>query len=64
MMTGIMSAGTIASSVSLTLIVAMHAIAKMPPATVLVRYMMAGPDAMRTAPRSLVRRAMMSPVRV
>ena len=34
-----------------------------PPNTVLVKYMTAGPAAMRTALRSLVRRAMMSPVR-
>ncbi len=32
--------------------------------TVLAEYMMAGPSSMRTAFRSLVARAMMSPVRV
>ena len=38
--------------------------AKAPPAMVLVRYMIAGPTAIRTALTSFVRRAMRSPVRV
>ena len=42
----------------------MKASAKPPPAMVLVRYMIAGPTAMRTALRSFVNRAMRSPVRI
>ncbi len=42
----------------------MNASANAPPAIVLVRYMIAGPAAMRTALRSFVKRAMRSPVRM
>jgi hypothetical protein len=42
----------------------MKASAKPPPAMVLVKYMIAGPTAMRTALKSFVNRAIRSPVRI
>ena len=62
--TGSRIIGRRASAVSRALISSMNASAITPPNTVFVRYMMAGPAAMRTAPRSFVSLAMISPVRV
>jgi len=59
-----MSMGTSARSVSLTSMRSMKKSANNPPVIVFARYMTAGPTAVRTALRSFVRRAMMSPVRV
>ena len=56
--------GKSASSVSLTSMRSMKYSANKPPVIVLARYITAGPTAIRTALKSLVRRAMMSPVRV
>ena len=49
---------------SRTSIFSMNASAKAPPKIVFVRYMIAGPAAIRTALRSFVSRAMRSPVRI
>ncbi len=51
-------------SVSLGLIFIMYTNAPAVNTSVFAEYMMAGPSSMRTAFRSLVARAMMSPVRV
>ena len=62
--TGRTTMGSSASSVRRPSIRNMKYSAKMAPATVLVRYIMAGPTAWRTALRSFVSLAMTSPVRV
>ena len=49
---------------SMGLMCSIRITANKPPAIVFTKYMIAGPAAIRTALRSLVRRAMMSPVRV
>ena len=56
-------AGISAIRVSLTSVLSMIAQAMMSVMTVSVQYMTPGPSIMRTAFRSLVERAMMSPVR-
>jgi len=63
-MAGSMSSGSSARPVSLALIATMKTNANTPPKIVFIRYITAGPTAMRTAPRSLLSRAMMSPVRM
>ena len=55
--------GNSASSVSFVSMRSMNTRANAPPKIVFVRYMMAGPAAMRTALRSFVMRAIRSPVR-
>ncbi len=57
------SIGSRAIRVSRTSMWSMNSSANVPPAIVLVRYITAGPAAMRTAERSLVSRAIRSPVR-
>ena len=55
--------GSSATPVSIGLMRSIMAMAKSPPATVFTMYMIAGPAAMRMALRSLVSRAIRSPVR-
>ena len=64
MMMGNITIGTSDSAVSRVSMRSMKTSANVAPKIVLVRYMTAGPTAMRTALRSLVSRAMRSPVRV
>ena len=59
-----MGSGRKAHSVSFGLMLSMNARAPAVNTMVLAEYMMPGPSSMRTAFRSLVARAMMSPVRV
>ena len=63
-MTGSAAIGSAAISVSRGEMNSMKPSANAPPAIVFMRYMIAGPAAMRTALRSFVRRAMRSPVRM
>jgi len=59
-----MGSGRNAKRVSLGLMASMNASAPAVNTSVLAEYMMAGPSSMRTAFRSLVARAMISPVRL
>ena len=62
-MIGKRSIGVTAMAVRRASMPSMNTSANAPPAIVFVRYMIAGPTAMRTALRSFVSRAMRSPVR-
>ena len=64
MMTLAIGSGRNAKTVSFGLMASMNPSAPAVKTMVLAEYMMAGPSNMRTAFRSLVARAMMSPVRL